>query len=93
MMRVVTLIRGRENGKNGNKDKSSKSHYEMEEAEINMMGDHKEVEDEDGNESYREHKNQMDRDDDEEENAQNLREAGLEDYDAEDEAMEHLTLF
>ncbi|XP_065849180.1 protein CTR9 homolog [Euphorbia lathyris] len=78
--------RRRKGGKKRKKDKSSKSHYEMEEGETNLMYDHEEVEDEDANENYGERR--MDHDDNVEEDAQNLlAAAGLEDSDAEDEPV------
>ncbi|KAJ9168031.1 hypothetical protein P3X46_019607 [Hevea brasiliensis] len=80
--------RRRKGGKKRRKDKSSKSHYEMEENEADMMDDHEELEDEDANINYREHRSQgNDYDENAEENAQELlAAAGLEDSDAEDEA-------
>ncbi|KAF2304094.1 hypothetical protein GH714_027132 [Hevea brasiliensis] len=80
--------RRRKGGKKRRKDKSSKSHYEMEENEADMMDDHEELEDEDANVNYREHRSQgNDYDENTEENAQELlAAAGLEDSDAEDEA-------
>ncbi|KAI4335229.1 hypothetical protein L6164_013895 [Bauhinia variegata] len=74
--------RRRKGGKKRKKDKHSKSRYDTEETEADMMGE-QEVEDEDVD--YGEPKTQMN-DDDAEENAQGLlAAAGLEDSDADDE--------
>lgn len=92
--------RRRKGGKKRRKEKSSKSHYEMEETEADMMDDLEELEDEDVNVNDGEHRNQRnDHDENEnaEENAQELlAAAGLEDSDAEDEAVrifKHLSAF
>eukprot|EP00257_Ricinus_communis_P015120 XP_015572970.1 protein CTR9 homolog [Ricinus communis] len=80
--------RRRKGGKRRKKEKSSKSRYEIEEGEADMMDDREELEDEDANVNYGEHKNRLDnQDEDAEENAQDLlAAAGLEDSDAEDAA-------
>lgn len=77
--------RRRKGGKRRKKDKGSKSQYETEEAEADMMDDQEYMEDEDGNLNYQEPPSQNDQDD-AEGNAQDpLTAAGLEDSDAEDE--------
>ncbi|KAJ8767463.1 hypothetical protein K2173_017507 [Erythroxylum novogranatense] len=81
--------RRRKGGKRRKKDKNSKSRYEMEEGEADMMDDHEDQEDEDANMNYRDSGNQVDDHDDHGEDAQELlAAAGLEDSDAEDEAAE-----
>ncbi|KAA8523306.1 hypothetical protein F0562_009729 [Nyssa sinensis] len=51
--------RRRKGGKRRKRDKSSKSHYDTEEAEADIMDDQEEMEDEDTNMNYREPSNQM----------------------------------
>ncbi|XP_022966619.1 protein CTR9 homolog isoform X1 [Cucurbita maxima] len=81
--------RRRKGGKRRKKDRKGKSHYETEEADNDMMDD-QELDNEDNNINYRESHSQMnDQDDDVEGNDQDaLAEAGLEDSDAEDEALQ-----
>ncbi|KAF7836807.1 protein CTR9-like protein [Senna tora] len=77
--------RRRKGGKRRKKDKHSKSRYDTEEIEGDMM-DEQEIEEEDADTNYREPKTQMNDDDGGEENAQGLlAAAGLEDSDADDE--------
>uniref|UniRef100_A0A5B7AH77 Uncharacterized protein n=1 Tax=Davidia involucrata TaxID=16924 RepID=A0A5B7AH77_DAVIN len=76
----------RKGGKRRKRDKSSRSHYETEEADADVMDDQEEMEDEVTNMNYREPSNQMNDQDDGEDNAQDLlAAAGLEDSDAEDD--------
>ncbi|KAL4613741.1 protein CTR9 homolog [Castanea sativa] len=75
----------RKGGKRRKKDKSSKSRYETEEAEADMMDDQEDLEDEDANLNYREPTSQNDQDDAEENAHDPLAAAGLEDSDAEDD--------
>ncbi|XP_059634757.1 protein CTR9 homolog [Cornus florida] len=78
--------RRRKGGKKKKRDKSSKSRYETEEAEADIMDDQDELEDDDSNMNYGKHSNQTNDQDDGEENAQDLlAAAGLEDSDAEDD--------
>lgn len=81
--------RRRKGGKRRKKDKSSRSHYETEEAEADMMDYHEEPEDEDANMNYREPIDQMDdQGNDVDENAHDLlAAAGLEDSDVEDDMV------
>lgn len=81
--------RRRKGGKRRKKDKSSRSHYETEYAEADMMDYREEPEDEDASMNYREPIGQMnDQDDDVEENANDrLAAAGLEDSDVDDEMV------
>ncbi|KAJ7955971.1 Protein CTR9-like protein [Quillaja saponaria] len=79
--------RRRKGGKRRKKDKNSKSRYDMEETEADMM-DEQELDDEDANMNYREPTSQMNDEDDVEENAQGLlAAAGLEDSDVDDETV------
>ncbi|GAB2291884.1 Protein CTR9 [Dionaea muscipula] len=74
--------RRRKGGKRRRKDKSSVSRYETEEAEVDRMVDHDEVEEEEANIIYQEQANHHT-----ESNAQgHLAAAGLEDSDADDDA-------
>ncbi|XP_010261923.1 PREDICTED: protein CTR9 homolog [Nelumbo nucifera] len=85
----------RKGGKRRKKDKSSKAHYEMEEAEAEMMDDQEEMEDEDARMmNNQEDVNEMnDLEDGGADNAQDLLvAAGLEDSDAEDEAAPSSTI-
>ncbi|KAF5946607.1 hypothetical protein HYC85_016835 [Camellia sinensis] len=79
--------RRKKGGKRRKRDKGSKSRYETDEAEADIVDDQEEMEDEDANINYREPSNQMNNQEDEgEENAQDLlAAAGLEDSDAEDD--------
>ena len=79
--------RRRKGGKRRKKEKSSRSRYEMEDPD--MMDDHDEPEDDDANVNFREPGYQMnDQEDNAEENAQDvLAAAGLEDSDADDDAV------
>lgn len=79
--------RRRKGGKRRKKDKSSKSRYETEEAEADMMDDQEYPEDEDANLNYREPTSQNDQDEAEENVPDPLAAAGLEDSDAEDEEV------
>ncbi|KAH9801929.1 protein CTR9-like [Citrus sinensis] len=85
--------RRRKGGKRRKKDKSSRSHYETEYAEADMMDYREEPEDEDASMNYREPIGQMnDQDDDVEENANDrLAAAGLEDSDVDDEMAPSIT--
>lgn len=85
--------RRRKGGKRRKKDRSSKSRYETEEAEVDMMGDQEDLDDEDANFNHMEPASQNDHDE-AEENAQDpLAAAGLEDSDAEDEVVILLFFF
>ncbi|XP_030942518.1 protein CTR9 homolog [Quercus lobata] len=75
----------RKGGKRRKKDKGSKSRYETEEPEADMMDDQEDLEDEDANLNYREPTGQNDQDDAEENAHDPLAAAGLEDSDAEDD--------
>ncbi|XAR53477.1 hypothetical protein NMG60_11022043 [Bertholletia excelsa] len=76
--------RRKKGGKRRKKEKGSRSRYETDEAEADMVDDQEDMEDEDTNINYKEHSNQMN--DQEGENAQDLlAAAGLEDSDAEDD--------
>ncbi|KAF7147473.1 hypothetical protein RHSIM_Rhsim03G0228800 [Rhododendron simsii] len=79
--------RRKKGGKRRKRDKGSKTRYETNEAEADIVDDHEELDDEDGNMNYRDPSNPMnDREDEGEENAQDLlAAAGLEDSDAEDD--------
>lgn len=82
--------RRRKGGKRRKKDKHSRSRYETEGAEAEMMDDQEEPEYEDANMNYREPMGQMN-EQDEEENVQDpLAAAGLEDSDAEEEVVNSL---
>lgn len=85
--------RRRKGGKRRKKDKSSRSHYETEYAEADMMDYREEPEDEDASMNYGEPIGQMnDQDDDVEENANDrLAAAGLEDSDVDDEMAPSIT--
>lgn len=79
--------RRRKGGKRRKKDKHSKSRYDTEEVEGDMM-DEQEIEDEDADINYGEPKTQMNDDYGAEGNAQGLlAAAGLEDSDADDETV------
>lgn len=77
--------RRKKGGKRRKKDRGSKSRYETDEAEADIMDDHED--DEDGNINYGDRSNPMnDQEDEGEEKAQDLlAAAGLEDSDAEDD--------
>lgn len=79
--------RRRKGGKRRKKDKHSRSRYETEDVEAEMMDDQEELDDENAKINYREPSGQInDQDDYVEENAHDpLAAAGLEDSDAEDE--------
>ncbi|XP_058206542.1 protein CTR9 homolog isoform X1 [Rhododendron vialii] len=79
--------RRKKGGKKRKRDKGSKTRYETNEAEADIVDDHEELDDEDGNMNYRDPSNPMnDQEDEGEENAQDLlAAAGLEDSDAEDD--------
>ncbi|XP_058186995.1 protein CTR9 homolog isoform X1 [Rhododendron vialii] len=79
--------RRKKGGKRRKRDKGSKTRYETNEAEADIVDDHEELDDEDGNMNYRDPSNPMnDQEDEGEENAQDLlAAAGLEDSDAEDD--------
>ncbi|KAF5748435.1 hypothetical protein HS088_TW04G00389 [Tripterygium wilfordii] len=76
--------RRRKGGKRRKKDKNSKSHYDADEAEAEMMDDHEELEDD---MTYREPNNRGNDDGDGENTEGLLAAAGLEDSDAEDETV------
>ncbi|KAL9264331.1 CTR9-like protein [Drosera capensis] len=84
--------RRRKGGKRRGKEKNTASHYETEEMEVDRMGDHEEMEEEEANTSYEEQPNKnIDRDDegrtrDDDGDAQDLlAAAGLEDSDVDDD--------
>ncbi|KAG5559135.1 hypothetical protein RHGRI_008902 [Rhododendron griersonianum] len=79
--------RRKKGGKRRKRDKGSKTRYETNEAEADIVDDHEELDDEDGNMNYRDPSNPMnDQEDEGEENAQDLlAAAGLEDSEAEDD--------
>ncbi|KAF7152246.1 hypothetical protein RHSIM_Rhsim01G0044500 [Rhododendron simsii] len=79
--------RRKKGGKRRKRDKGSKTRYETNDAEADIVDDHEELDDEDGNMNYRDPSNPMnDQEDEGEENAQDLlAAAGLEDSDAEDD--------
>ncbi|XP_052181435.1 protein CTR9 homolog [Diospyros lotus] len=80
--------RRKKGGKRRKKDKGSKSRYETDEVEADVMDDQEEMEDEDANMSYREPSNQINHQGDQGEEAQDLlAAAGLEDSDAEDDMV------
>ncbi|KAM1173948.1 hypothetical protein TB2_026133 [Malus domestica] len=78
--------RRRKGGKRRKKDKHSRSRYETEGAEAEMMDDQEEPEYEDANMNYREPMGQMNEQDEEENVQDHLAAAGLEDSDADEEA-------
>ncbi|KAF7152655.1 hypothetical protein RHSIM_Rhsim01G0044300 [Rhododendron simsii] len=79
--------RRKKGGKRRKRDKGSKTRYETNDVEADIVDDHEELDDEDGNMNYRDPSNPMnDQEDEGEENAQDLlAAAGLEDSDAEDD--------
>ncbi|KAE9464566.1 hypothetical protein C3L33_03526, partial [Rhododendron williamsianum] len=79
--------RRKKGGKRRKRDKGSKTRYETNEAEADIVDDHEELDDEDGNMNYRDPSNPMnDQEDEGEEKAQDLlAAAGLEDSEAEDD--------
>ncbi|GMN53019.1 hypothetical protein TIFTF001_022163 [Ficus carica] len=85
--------RRRKGGKRRKKDKHSRSRYETEDVEAEIMDDQEELEDENAKINYREPSGQInDQDDYAEENAHDpLAAAGLEDSDAEDEVAPEST--
>ena len=84
--------RRRKGGKRRKKDKNSRSRYEADDAEAEMMDDHEEVEDEDAKMNYEEPAGQVNDQDDYATARDPLAAAGLEDSDAEDEVENLLFL-
>lgn len=86
--------RRKKGGKRRKRDKGSKTRYETNEAEADIVDDHEELDDEDGSMNYRDPSNPMnDQEDEGEEKAQDLlAAAGLEDSEAEDDVVIFLYL-